>query len=379
MKPGRFTLAVATAIAGAAFSSVVSSQSVAPAAAPAQPRVTLTSTSPVTLPGPVDSNSPVMWDLEDGMRKMFVLTSSDGMPRLSAGTSLDRVNVAGDVEITPHPGHGVWMEAVVSDDVETWYGFYHNEWPATACGRDDRMVARIGAAKSTDRGRTWENLGAVIQANQSATACASNNRYVIGGVGDLSVMLDADKQFLYIFYSQYQHQPEAQGVAVARLLWADRDRPSGRVELWRNGIWEPRAGRRELLPGLPGSMRRRLEWTYPAATPLVVPTQPWHDADDKVDAFWGPSVHWNTALQQYVMLLNRAKDENYTQEGIYVSFAPRLDDPRLWTLPVKIMNGGKWYPQVVGSSLGTGTDKLAGISARFFMSGKSEWVINFFK
>ena len=42
-------------------------------------------------------------------------------------------------------------------------------------------------------------------------------------------------------------------------------------------------------------------------------------------------MHWNTALEQYVMLLNRAKDENYTQEGIYVSYAPRLDDPSLWT------------------------------------------------
>ena len=56
------------------------------------------------------------------------------------------------------------------------------------------------------------------------------------------------------------------------------------------------------------------------------PAQAWHDADDRVDAFWGPAVHWNTALEQYVMLLNRAKDENYAQEGIYVSFAPR------WTI-----------------------------------------------
>jgi hypothetical protein len=75
------------------------------------------------------------------------------------------------------------------------------------------------------------------------------------------------------------------------------------------------------------------------------------------------------------MLLNRARDESYTQEGIYVSYAPRLDDPSLWTAPVKILNGGKWYPQVVGS--GTGTDKEAGASARFFMSGRSDWVISF--
>ena len=126
-------------------------------------------------------------------------------------------------------------------------------------------------------------------------------------------------------------------------------------------------------------MRRRLEWTYPAATPLVSTSQAWHDADDKVDAFWGPAVHWNTALEQYVMLLNRAKDENYAQEGIYVSFAPTLDDPSLWSAPQKLLTGGKWYPQVVGSTLGTGTDKIAGASARFFMSGRSDWMINFFR
>ena len=341
------------------------------------PRVSLTAASPITLPGVVDSNSPVVWDLEDGVRKMFVMTSSDGMPRLLAGASLSGLGRLADAAIVPHPGHGVWMEAIVSDEVETWYGFYHNEWPASACGRDDRMIARIGAARSVDRGRTWENLGAIIQAMQSSTACDSENRYVIGGVGDLSVMLDDDKRYLYIFYSQYQRQREAQGVAVARLQWADRDRPVGRVELWRDGLWDSNVGRRELVPNLPGQMRRRLEWTYPAASPLVATTQAWHDSDDRVDAFWGPSVHWNTALAQYVMLLNRAKDENYTQEGIYVSFAPRLDDPALWTPPVKILNGGRWYPQVVGSTIGTGTDKLAGATARFFMSGRSDFTITF--
>ena len=295
---------------------------------------------------------------------------------MSMGSAIDRLSPATPITLTPHPGYGVWMEAIVSDDVDTWYGFYHNEWPASRCGREDRAVPRIGAARSSDRGRTWQDIGVVIQARRSTTACASTNRYVIGGVGDLSVMLDPDKQHLYFFYSQYPEDAESQGVAVARMQWADRDRPWGRVEVWRNGVWDPDEGRRQLTEALPGGMRR-LEWTYSAATPLLAPSQPWHDGDDKVDAFWGPAVHWNTALEQYVMLLNRAKDENYAQEGIYVSFAPRLDDPRLWTPPQKILNGGRWYPQVVGSSLGTGTDKLAGASARFFMSGRSEWVINF--
>ena len=339
-------------------------------------KVSLTTAPAITLPGTVDSNSPVMWDLEGGQQKMFIMTSHSGVPSIASGVNVDRVSPAATVTLTPHPGYGVWMEAVVSDDVETWYGFYHNEWPASRCGRDDRFVPRIGAAKSTDRGRTWQDLGVVIQARQAAIACGSSNRYVIGGVGDLSVMLDANKQFLYIFYSQYPTRQESQGVAVARMAWADRDRPTGRVEVWRSGVWDS-SRRIEFVPGLPGTQRLVPAWTYTSATPLVAPTQAWHDGDDKVDAFWGPAVHWNTAIEQYVMLLNRAKDETYGQEGIYVSFAPRLDDPSLWSAPQKVLNGGRWYPQVVGSSLGTGTDKLAGATARFFMSGKSEWMINF--
>lgn len=345
-----------------------------PAAAPV-PRARLTPAAALTLPGAVDSNSPVMWNLEDGQDRIFVMTSSDGIPKISAGAALNRLGPASEVTIEPHPGYGVWMESIVFDDVQTWYGYYHNEWPAMRCGRDDRMVSRIGAAKSVDNGRTWQDLGPVIQSSQSATACQSSNRYIIGGVGDLSVMLDDNKQYLYLFYSQYQQQPEAQGVAVARMVWADRDRPAGKLALWRDGIWDEAAGRREVVPGIPGSMRRRIDWTYPAATPLVAPTYAWHDGDNRVDAFWGPSVHWNTALRQYVMLLNRSKDESYTQEGIYVSYAERLDDPSGWTAPVKIVNGGKWYPQVVG--LNGGTDRQAGASARFFMGGRSDWMINF--
>jgi hypothetical protein len=280
------------------------------------------------------------------------------------------------VAFTSHPGNGLWMEAVVTDDVGTWYGYYHNENPAIGCGRPDRAIARIGAARSEDRGRTWEDLGIILEAPTDSVACNSQNRYVIGGVGDLSVMLDEDKSDLYIFFSQYQAEASAQGVAVARLRWADRDHPVARVMVWNNGAWLRAHFNRTPTRDVQGEVRR-VWWEYPTGTPLVSTTQAWHDADPKVDAFWGPSVHWNHAIQQYVMLLNRAKDENYAQDGIYVSFAPQLDDPRLWTPPQKILSGGKWYPQVIGLGAGTGTDKSADATARLFMSGRSDYIISF--
>jgi hypothetical protein len=342
------------------------------------PQATLVAAPLLTLPGEVDSNSPAIRDFEDGQRTLYVMTSFAGEPRIAEGRSLEQLGNPEAIGFSGVPRAGLWMEAMVSDEVDTWYGFYHNEVPAIACGRPDRAIARIGAARSFDRGRTWEDLGIVLEAAADSVACRSSNRYVIGGVGDLSVLLDASSTNLYIFYSQYQAQAAAQGIAVARLLWADRDCPVGRVDVWKQGAWLP-ARARWSAPTEDGTQLngRGLKWEYPVGTPLVAAGQAWHDNDSLVDAYWGPSVHWNQGIQQYVMLLNRAKDENYTQEGIYISFAPQLDDPRLWSPPQRLLTGGKWYPQVIGLAEGRGTDKSASTVARLFVGGRSQWLINF--
>ena len=155
--------------------------------------------------------------------------------------------------------------------------------------------------------------------------------------------------------------------------------PEAAWRLWRDGIWDPDCRRRELLPdSRHRTAHARVDLSR--GTPLVAPTQAWHDGDDKVDAFWGPSVHWNTAIEQYVMLLNRAKDESYTQEGIYVSYAPRArrsvavdaaaEDPERRPL---VPAGGRL---VHGHR-----DRQARrrVVAVFHERAKSEWMINFSK
>lgn len=82
-------------------------------------------------------------------------------------------------------------------------------------------------------------------------------------------------------------------------------------------------------------------------------------------------MHWNTFLEQYVMLLNRAYDGEFSQEGIYISSNKSLDDPTKWTSPQRLLSGGKWYPQVVGTDAGSGSDRLAGERARLFVGGVS--------
>jgi hypothetical protein len=343
------------------------------------PTAVLVHAPTLRMPGSVDSNSPVVADLSDGQAILNIVTSWGGQPSLASGPSLTLMGPPALVGFESHPGGGLWMESIVVDDAGTWYGYYHNEVPATLCNRPDRALPRIGAARSRDRGRTWEDLGIILEAPPGWQACATPNRYVVGGVGDVDAVLDRDVTYLYLFFSQYSQPSTAQGVAVARMPWASRDNPIGRADIWVDGIWQPAQsividestviGNEDHEP--------HLSWIYPAGTPLVRPTHPWHDADRVNDAFWGASLHWNNFLGQYVMVLNRAKDEAFAQEGIYVSFAPSLDDPSLWSPPQRILQGGQWYPQVVSLVPSQGPGIEADARARFFMGGTSTFYIDF--
>jgi hypothetical protein len=337
---------------------------------PRVPSARLVSAPRLTLPVQVDTNTPLTWDAVEGVSRLSAIASWGGIPVLLSGASLDGLQVGAPVE---YPGAGVWISSFVVDDGGAWYAYYHHEVPAEACGRMDRFIPSIRSLKSVDRGLTWQDLGIVLEAPPDTVACNSNNRYLVGGVGDVSVMLDSGGTDLYLFFSQYSRVPSHQGVGVARLAWADRDAPYGRAMVWNNGAWIPPS----LVEGTDPELAP--VWSYPPGTPLAPVTRAWHDGNAAADAFWGASVHWNDYVEQYVMLLNRARDEQFNNEGIYASYAPTLDDPAAWSAPRKLRDGGGWYPQVVGLEPGSGTDKRAGRRARFFLTGRSEQYIEFEK
>jgi hypothetical protein len=325
--------------------------------------------------GYADSNSPGVWAEVRGRSILHVLTSIDGAPSRSLGSDLTALGPPRDVRIEPWPSGGNWLEAVIADDDGVWYGYYHNERHSQFCGEEQqRMAPRIGAARSFDNGRTWEDLGIVLEAPPETDECDSPNTYFVGGVGDFSAILDRDKLDLYFFYSQYVGWTPSQGVAIARLPWADRNEPVGKITIYADGGWaSPTSDDSMVDESAPA------RWSYPHAVPVFPARVSWHNPEGSVDAYWGPSVHWNTHLRQYVMLLNRAKDSQWTQQGIYISYAKTLDDPKAWSAPRKLISGGRWYPQVFGLETGTGTDKTAGEVARFFMSGYSEYLIQFLR
>jgi hypothetical protein len=327
-----------------------------------RPYAVLERASKLEFTAPTDSNSPAFWRLQQGSKRLRVLNSA-GTPVLSTGVDIEELQSVGPVTFDNTISGGRWIEAVVTDHRGVVYGYYHNE-PQGVCPGSDKTAPRIGAARSYDGGRSWIDLGIILEAPPDSTLCQTNNGFFVGGVGDCSVMLDADGKYLYVFFSAYPRQLEEQGVAVARLRWSDRDTPVGRVALWNDGVWR--------YPEDDDDGRL----VYPAARPIFTATRSWHARGD-VEAFWGPSVHWNTFLERYVMLLNHASNGDFAQEGIYLSAAELLDDPRGWTPPQRILSGGKWYPQVIGLEPGAGTDRLAGERARFFMSGVSDHVIEF--
>ncbi len=308
---------------GVAFAALTTLESAGVGARPrvpptvAGPLVRLTPAPEIWFSGAVDSNSPAVWDLVDGTPRLHLFTSTAGIASRSEGDTVETMPPATEVAWVVAPPQGTWMEAVVADEQGVWYGYYHNERAGVVCGDTGKVLPRIGAARSFDRGVSWEDLGPILEAPPGTSACETTNYFFHGGVGDVSVMLDHGHEYLYLFYSQYFTDIAAQGVVVARIAWASRDQPQGRVDVWSEGAWIPPSGTTEVEengePRAPG-------WISAAGTPLFPTLRSWHDPEGITDAYWGPAVHWNTYLSRYVMLLNRAQDVNFTQQGIYVSF-----------------------------------------------------------
>jgi hypothetical protein len=304
-------------------------------------------------PSATDSNSPCHWDGDT-----LYLFNSVGRPIRSTGKDQFSLADPKPAEYDNKINGARWIECTWRNDDGVLYGWYHNE-PGGICPGTHLTAPRIGAVRSTDNGAHWTDLGLVLEARPNAIECRAKNGYFAGGNGDFSCMLDKDKTYLYLFISTYSGDVTEQGVSVARMLWKDRDKPVGKVFKYYERKWdEPGVGGR-VSPIFPG----KIDWKRSNA-----------------DAFWGPSIHWNTYLEQYVALLNRTSYKpGWPQEGVYISYNKTLS-PDGWSEPKKILDKGSWYPEAIGvNAKAKETDKLCGKQARFYMHGASAKEIIFFK
>jgi hypothetical protein len=379
----RAAWAASIVVAGVVAATAVSSAS----STAGEPYASLVPGPTLTFPNTADSNSPAIWEMVDGEWRLSMLNSVAGTSQLSQGRSVVRLAAQGPVAFASAAPHGgFWFESVIRD-TEAWYGFYHNERDGVVCAGSGKVWPRIGAARSDDHGRSWTDLGPILETPAETTRCTTNNHYFVGGVGDFSAVLDPDRLFVYLYYTQYVEATGRTGVSVARLAWADRDAPAGRVDVFAEGVWQPPAnvqtgieGEFEPAPAddAPPQVPALIDhWRYPLASPIMLAGDRWDNGNSGVNVFWGPSIHWNTSIDSYVMLLNQATSNEWKQGGVYVSFNPRIDDPGGWTVPERLFQGGIWYPQVIGLMPGQGTDTVAGPVARFFLGGRSDYTITF--
>lgn len=310
----------------------------------------------VSMPRPVDSNSPAFW--RDGKLHWI---GSHGYPWMNVGPGQFGPWEAKDVWIESVGNHWPkWIEAVWPEENDKLWGWYHAE-PRDLIPGTTLTAPRIGAVISADGGETFDDLGVILDSAEPLNPRAQNG-YFAGGHGDFSVILDRERRYFYFFFDNYGGPVATQGVCLARMAFEDRANPAGKVWKYHDGAWTE--------AGIGGRV-----------TPLFPVKRSWAERDP--DALWGPSVHWNTHLNCYVMLLNRAMGTpGWSQEGIYVSFSSDLSRPESWTAPVKILGNEEFsgwyffYPQVMGLEPG-GTDRRAGRVARLYVNGISKWEIEF--
>lgn len=250
----------------------------------------------------------------------------------------------------PDQAVGKWIEAIWPAPDGRLFGWYHAEEHPPA--PSPLYLPHIGEVVSQDDGLTWECRGEILRAPPGETDISYRNGFCAGGFGDLCVLPDRQQAFLYMPFSSFVRTEASQGVCMARLPLPRGDRPADGLEIWSGNAWRRGA---QHLP-----------------QPLWPTARGWRHPDP--DAFWGPAVHYNRAIDAYVMLLNRTAggNRNMVQEGIYVSVNPDLAEPKGWSQPIKLVQGGAWYPQVIGLEPGDG-DTRAGRRSQFYMAGFSAW------
>lgn len=277
------------------------------------------------------------------------------------------------------PGlHGaVWFETICQDKKDasgkTLYAVYHNEnypatnpynpvtkqgyidslWPEGLTGSTTAAaVCRIGIMKSIDGGKTWDNRGIFIEDLQPRMILKpfNSSKTFAAGVGDPSAVISGN--FLYLFYGEYGYPGQYDGasydpikewkgqcISIARIALTDLDNPVGKAKRWDGHSF---AAAFDGIGASIESIRIPLEeGGGPASNP-------------KAGFYWGPSVSWNSYLQQWVMLMAKSEGPSWQGDAIYISFNKNADlgqgnHAQDWSKPRLLLKRTGhiiWYPSL---------------------------------
>ncbi len=356
------------------------------------------------------------------------LKFADGKNAWDAFTSKKEAFKDPQMPVNAAPGkeglHGaVWFETIYQDKKDTsgktLYAVFHNEnYPATnpynpltGQGYIDKLwpegltgaaspaaVCRIGIMKSTDAGRSWINKGVFIEDLQPRMILKPHNtsKTFAGGVGDPSAVTSGD--YLYLFYGEYGYpgiydaakynpltEKGGQCISIARIALNDLDNPGGKAKRWNGTSFSANAD--AIGSPIPAIQIPAKEGGGPASNP-------------KSAFHWGPSVSWNSYLNEWVMMMAKSEGPSWAGGSIYISYNRHKNlgsgsNSQDWSKPVLLLNRPGhiiWYPSL--QPLNTAEDIAAkrtclqlGRKARLFFKdqyqGKgdyySEYIIEFNK
>jgi hypothetical protein len=191
---------------------------------------------------------------------------------------------------------------------------YHAELP------DDALYPVLGLAASDDDGLHWTDLGEIVRFNQAYATGLDGVE-----IGDGPLVPSPDGKYFYLYFPDWiangtPHATTLTHVSVARALIADvlqdafasRPRHSVTFQKFYDGKWS-------LQPAIGG-----------ASTDLS-PTSAYEGYID---------IHYDTALQRYVMLISNDTDFAYAEST----------DALSWTRPISLGRFGPIaaYPTAVG-------------------------------
>jgi hypothetical protein len=298
------------------------------------------------LPFAIDSNTATIW--RDGNLHFF---HSAGEPRVTTFDGQTQTFFTEEARIDRRDHFPMWIESVWQDPSGPLWAWYHHERVGDC---PNLNVPEIGALVSYDGGRSFTDLG-IIMASGEWTNCDALNGYFANGHGDFSVVADREGQYLYFLFGAYGGDLANQGVAIARMpisaLWSQQ----GAVWKYYEGGWTE--------PGL-----------YGRVTPVFPAVAGWEGAN--TDSFWGPSIHWNSHIGRFVVVMNRSCcGPKWPQAGMYVTMTSDLANPSAWTEPAYLTGYDDWYPWVLGLGAGEGSAE-AGQQVRFFIRNHSEWELH---
>lgn len=274
--------------------------------------------------------------------------------------------------------HGAaWFETIYQDPTDktgkTLFALYHNEnypetlpydsvsgkgyinyrWPQGLTGpQSPAAVCRIGIMKSTNGGHSWEDKGIVLEDLQPRMILKPFNtsNTFAGGVGDPSAV--ASGEYLYIFYGEYgfpgtydsttyspEKEAKGQCISIARIPLAELNNPVGKARRWDG----------KSFSALPDGVGQ------PIATLQISVNEGGGAASSPTGGFhWGPSVSWNTYLNQWVMLMGHVTGSSWKGSKIFISFNANADlskgdNAQQWTKPKLLLDKPGytvWYPSL---------------------------------